>query len=1190
MVNLREDRRETPDGSAEQRGEGIPKASRRRRRWLRRLALVVLLLIGLVAASPYLASTGVVRRWVVSLVNQQVVGRVGVERIRLSWRGPCEVGGLHVDDPEGRRVLAVDRVIWSAGVWGAITALQELGEILVERPQTLLHVDAQGQISLIRALSLRTPSPGTTPLSLPELTGRLVLERGSLRVTRADGREYTLPELNLQCDLSGLSDLRATLVAKLAGEQTLDVRADVQGLAVKGILRPADATGKIRVVTSGDIDVESPARLFTAAVGVAGKAGASLEATFAASEIVCDGLVTVSGLKVSREGRAAVNPVDVSVGSRVRIAPEGVVAEAALGGSAAKGDVRLEYTPLTRPAAETAAALATAWLADVSHAIRGVSGEAITAAVLAGKPISLPHATVAVNTEMDLAAVARAAPGLLAIRPGVQVDAGRLKIKGLTIRGGEQPYVKGAMSVTDLAAVDGGRPVRWEPTSLHIDAAMEAGQGFRMRRAEFDSEFGKVVAKGTAQQIRVDLKADLAKLHRQVSQLIDIGPFAFGGEISAGLDLARAGDDRANVTCDIAATGFHLRAKGRDVDLQNVAIKGNGHVRLAGSEVARFTAEAVSVDLDGKAAVAGSGWFEPKQGAFHGEVDVKEADLGYVGAKAAAWGAKDLARGTGTVRITAKADRESSQAAIVSDGRLVMQKAAVDGVPLTEGDITCIWSETRYGPATGALRVKTADLQAGIASASVTNGQVQFLSDLAVDGKIEATADVAKCLATVARILKWKETPRVAGRMSLETRCASDKGILGVTGTCRVEDLAIGAGTKTVREKQLSLTYDASLNRGTATAALKKLELASGLLSLRAAGTADEYTNTCVLALKGDYEGSWEAITALIHEFAPGTRETISFAGSTASPFTVTGPVRQATVQPVFSGLTSGLEIGWGSAETYGISVGKAVLAPSLRGGKITIPVAAMPASGGQVRLGGTIDLQPAVPEFALPGATTIADGVPVTPKMGHYILSRINPLFAGLIRMEGKVSLTVEDVSVPLGEEIKRRGRGRGRLDLKDFRVQPGGLLGMLLELGGPGLGDMLAVQFSGVDFVLEDGRVRYKDFVMTFPDGFDLKFWGSIGFDETMELWVSVPVRPALLEKLGFRGPMSDYAKALEGTRVPIPIAGTRLQPKLDLSRIDRKALEAVIEKVSKEAIKEGAGRLLENLNKPKPKKSGK
>jgi hypothetical protein len=116
-----------------------------------------------------------------------------------------------------------------------------------------------------------------------------------------------------------------------------------------------------------------------------------------------------------------------------------------------------------------------------------------------------------------------------------------------------------------------------------------------------------------------------------------------------------------------------------------------------------------------------------------------------------------------------------------------------------------------------------------------------------------------------------------------------------------------------------------------------------------------------------------------------------------------------------------------------------------------------------------------------------------------------------------------------------------------------------------------------SGADFQIADGGVKYDNLVLLIADSLDLRFRGTVRFDNTMDLVVSVPMRTGLLEALGIKGVAGQYAKALEGTRVDIPLSGSRKRPRLDLSRVDVKKLTA-------EAIKRGAGSVLPDILAPK------
>jgi hypothetical protein len=75
---------------------------------------------------------------------------------------------------------------------------------------------------------------------------------------------------------------------------------------------------------------------------------------------------------------------------------------------------------------------------------------------------------------------------------------------------------------------------------------------------------------------------------------------------------------------------------------------------------------------------------------------------------------------------------------------------------------------------------------------------------------------------------------------------------------------------------------------------------------------------------------------------------------------------------------------------------------------------------------------------------------------------------------------------------------------------------------------------------------------------DQFDLVFYGSVGFDDSIDLVVSVPVGERVLEKVGVRGSSGlNYAKLLTGLRVDVPLVGTRQNPRLDFSQVNVKSL---------------------------------
>jgi len=62
--------------------------------------------------------------------------------------------------------------------------------------------------------------------------------------------------------------------------------------------------------------------------------------------------------------------------------------------------------------------------------------------MMTGSEIAMPDFTVDASSNVNLAALAQAVPGLLNMRPGVRITGGQLGIENLIARGGPQPALK----------------------------------------------------------------------------------------------------------------------------------------------------------------------------------------------------------------------------------------------------------------------------------------------------------------------------------------------------------------------------------------------------------------------------------------------------------------------------------------------------------------------------------------------------------------------------------------------------------------------------------------------------------------------------------------------------------------------------------------------------------------------------
>jgi hypothetical protein len=363
--------------------------------------------------------------------------------------------------------------------------------------------------------------------------------------------------------------------------------------------------------------------------------------------------------------------------------------------------------------------------------------------------------------------------------------------------------------------------------------------------------------------------------------------------------------------------------------------------------------------------------------------------------------------------------------------------------------------------------------------------------------------------------------------------------------------------------EQPTLLHDLRMHAEQQTLDVAKLAFDSKVLTLNLAGSVADLDADRTLDLKGDYAADWPEVSRIVGKMNPDALKDIAMAGRSAGPIVVTGPASNPEIKPGFRKMDASTQLGWGGgSQVMGLTLGEATFKPSMDDAVVTLPPGQATANGGMLRLRGKADLRGEEPQLSIPGKLAALEKVQINKEVGQAILSRINPLLGKVSKLEGILSLDLEDLDVPLGESIKTRGTGKGRLDLSNVVLSPTGPMATLFKLMGKKDGSY-PVQTRPVDFELRNGRIHYKNFAMVIGKSMDVTFRGSVGFDNTVDLVVSVPVTSGLLGSLGLPG----GGKGLEGMRVEIPIVGTRESPRLELAKIDKKALS---EKLLKQGVK--------------------
>jgi hypothetical protein len=1132
-------------------GPATPPAARRRGRWARRLVIgLVVVLVVLAAAvglAPTIASTPAVYNAILGVANDKLQGNLQVEGLALSWGGPIEIRGLKVKDAAQQEVLSIQRVTAEAGVWRLLTSEMAFGAITVDAPQVLVHQQRDGQVTLAAAFQPRQTSAPTVPTtSAPASTapaasvvapqGRLIVKGGTVRVVREGAGAYELTDVNGQVELKTLNDVVGQIDLALADGARLTGETTIRQLASQGQVDLRKANGVFRLKTDRRVKV-GPLAALVGQANLAGEVDLDVEATLDAGQLQGRFALGIAGLQSAVRAAAHATPVSATVVGQVHWANEQLKADVNLAGEAGQAKAELTYQYSDRPLELT--------------------GEQLLSAVLSGEPLTLPEFALHAQADIDLAKLGQAVPELLQVRAGTELTGGKLELAELTIQGGVRPVARAALALKEVAARQGDKPVRLEPITFRLDALLETGRGLQVQPLEWKSSFAQVQAQGLASDLRTTFQADLGQVQRELGQVFDFGGAELAGAVRGTIELKRASE--AQIDLGLQATAEKLRYASGDrlLDLPRASVAHRGQLALAKQKLTRVQIQEANVDLNGELIASATGAYDFEQQGLQLDVQVPRGDLAFVAARAQGLGVDALARYSGGVRLQAHVARTTGTQPLLTRGEFVVQNLGVDGKPVVEGEARVSWDGVQLAANGQSLQVASAQLESALAQLTAKDVQWKSGEQLWLAGQVAGTADVARCLQAAAPVAQWNQPPEFAGRLAFSTSGAAAGDQLTLTGQGGIEQLVIGTGASAIREPALQFAYDAKLDQTRKAVSISRCSMASQLLTAELSGSIGQYTGECQLDLSGRYSTSWEALTALLHQLAPATASTVIVSGTSASEFKVTGPARQAGTRPSFRGVATGARIGWTAAELYGVKMGAAQLAPALKDGQVTLPPTAIPAADGKVNLGAVLDFQPADPTLIMGGKTQLLEDVAVTKELGAQLLSRINPIFLHVANIEGRVNLGVQDVRVPLGASIQQQGAGQGRLDLRQVKMQPSGLLAEMLSLGGLPPETAYPVTIGALDFVLKDGRIRYDNFAMTFPAEFDLQFRGSVGLDETLDLVVSIPVRAALLDKLGVKGPTQEYAKMLGGTRVDLPLVGTREQPRLDLTKVDVQAL---------------------------------
>jgi hypothetical protein len=1049
-------------------------------------AAVLALLPFLVAKTPLRDAL-----FTAALPSDQI--RVSIGDASLSWFSGPVLTNVEIRDAAGELLLAAERIMLDRAPGSLLLNWRDLGNIEIVRPTMHLAIRPDGSnwediakqlLADLSANHSAEAEPTTTTKSVAFAVR--VVEGTILAEDLARSRKWRVEQVDLQYD--------ARAAKSGIGSGTL--AAQIVEVVAPGATPPPPG----RIAASLDMDGAGRHQLIWQTENITlALAEPWLRRAIVASEM--NGMLSGQGTATWIAGGAApasdittfgslsIDRLDASApilnGDRFRLQRIEVPWRLA-----SQGDrVRIEDLQLRSEIGNLAArgTLDTVALSRSPTLVGGLTNSA------AGHDVEL-------RGSIDLARLATMLPHALHIRTDTTITSGTVEIAGRCqpAAAGSGQSITGSCTTAQLAASNGGRPIRWE-RPVHANFTLHRQNGAaRLDALTCNSDFLQIAANGTPQQFSATASFDLNRLSQQLGQFVDLSNVNLTGTGEARLSWTQAGND-----------GFAAQANGSLSQLQ-----------IAFADGAVWAEPQLQVD--GTA----TGGLDPtsrrpnrvdtaqlKLVAQGDELDARLAGTVDIAGGAPSWPISLKATG-GIARWLTRArpwlepgdwqiDGTSDFAANVSisgtmfearDTKLMVTDlvATAPGWNIHEPRVE-LAGDLRWNAA--ARELTSTNAQAVTSTMSLAVKDVRYRgNDAAVVGNaaqlpgVTALVGVAAFRADLARLASWRASTESQreflpqGAFSGNIRFAQQNGQITGELTARGERLALLQRSRARRdsaargaqqgatppyetvwqEPELSILGVAAFDSAADRLDFNQLQIQSNTLQASVNGQIQNVSANADATVTGTINYDLAQITPLLR---PYVGRGIQLAGREQAHFALAGNLGVSTATPLqavsFSAqseirnpkseiawsrrVRAQLELPWSGANLYGLPIGAGRIAAVLGDGAIRIEPLSLAVGEGRLTAAPHVQLDPEPAEITHPAGPVITN-VRISPEVSEAMLKYVAPVLAGATQSEGLFSLETAGARIPLDEP--RRADSAGKLTVHSVRVVPGPLASQWISL----------------------------------------------------------------------------------------------------------------------------------------------
>ena len=457
--------------------------------------------------------------------------------------------------------------------------------------------------------------------------------------------------------------------------------------------------------------------------------------------------------------------------------------------------------------------------------------------------------------------------------------------------------------------------------------------------------------------------------------------------------------------------------------------------------------------------------------------------------------------------------------------------AAADGTKVSEA-LAKIEFAASADRALTVLKVNDLDIDSAACKLKITDSTIPLKSDTEVELKLllSVDADLEKLRPFAVILAGLDSRTQMAGKLRSSFLAVEENKMLRIaTKEAVIDKLSIDyPGQPKFSQEQISGAFDGRFSRADNSFDIRQLHITSPQINI-SKGKLARSTKGGMTTLTGVLEAKCdlEAVSAVLRPFLPSG---FMMKGDWQDNIEINSTYPADQGDKLLANLNLKTDLGFDEAAFMGLNFGQTKTTVEIKDGILTISPFTTTVNQGKFFFAGSADFNKKPSMLRIPEPNDIIEDVQVTAEMTKQFLTYVNPVFADVTNASGSVSLSCDELAIPLAGADKNHLEIVGVFQGKNMQLQASSLLGQIIKLSGGRTN--VPISIDPTAFVLRNGVLSYDNMQLNIGDR-PINFKGRIRLDKSMEMDITLPWQAG-------------------GERVTLSVEGTVDRPKINMEKL--------------------------------------